>query len=94
MDKNVKKGNANPNNYAYLYDRVRVNAGKKQLFGTQVTYEVQTTGRAIPKFGLIDSANVENLRKEYSLGSLKDYLNLMTTSHYEMNKENKSNSII
>ncbi len=76
MDKEVKKMNANSNNYAYLYDRVKVNAGEKQLFGTQVTYEVNTTGRAIPKNGLVDSANVDKLRKEYNLGSLRDYLNL------------------
>ncbi len=87
MDKEVKKGNANPNNYAYLYDRVKVNAGEKQLFGTQVTYEVETTGRAIPKIGLADSANVDKLRKEYNLEPLKDYLNEMTTAHYEINRE-------
>ena len=87
MDKEVKKGNADPNNYAYLYDRIKVNGGEKQLFGTQVTYEVATTGRAILKIGLEDSANVDGLRKKYSLKPLKDYLNEMTTSHYEMNKE-------
>lgn len=87
MDKEVKKGNANPNNYAYLYDRVKVNAGEKQSFGTQVTYATETTGRAIPKIGLVDSVNVDKLRKEYSLEPLKDYLNTMTTLHYEMNKE-------
>lgn len=87
MDKEVKKNNANPNNYAYLYDRVQVNAGEKQLFGTQVTYEVNTTGRAIPKIGLSDSLHVDQLRNEYNLGPLKEYLNEMTTLHYEMNKE-------
>ena len=87
MDREVKKGNADPSNYAYLYDRVQVNAGEKQMFGTQLTYEVETTGRAIPKIGLIDSSNVDRLRKEYHLEPLKDYLNAMTTMHYEMNKE-------
>jgi hypothetical protein len=87
MDKEVKKKNADPNNYAYLYDRVKVNAGEKQMFGTQVTYDTETTGRAIPKIGLVDSANVNKLRKEYTLEPLNDYLNMMTTSHYEMNKE-------
>ena len=87
MDKEVKKENADPNNYAYLYDRVKVNAGEKQLFGTQVTYETETTGRAIPKIGLVDSVNVDKLRKEYTLECLTDYLNTMTTLHYEMNKE-------
>lgn len=87
MNKEVKKGNANPNNYAYLYDRVRINAGEKQLFGTQVVYEYETTGRAVPTIGLIDPQGVHELRKEYSLGPLKDYLNDMTRSHFEMNKE-------
>lgn len=87
MEKEVKNANANPNNYALLYDRVQVNTGLKQLFGTQVTYEVETTGRAIPKIGLLDSVNVDKLRKEYDLEPLKDYLNTMTTMHYEMNKE-------
>nr|WP_295869469.1 DUF6624 domain-containing protein [uncultured Chitinophaga sp.] len=87
MKKEVKKQNANPNNYAYLYDRVQVNAGKKQLFGTQVTYQANTTGRAFPKIGLIDSANVDKIRKEYTLSPLKEYLNQMTEMHYEMNKK-------
>ncbi|WP_227786360.1 DUF6624 domain-containing protein [Hymenobacter sp. BT770] len=86
MNREVKKGNAKPSDYALLYDRVQVNAGLKQLFGTQVTYEVATTGRAIPKIGLLDSANVDQRRKAYQLGPLKDYLNMMTSMHYEMNK--------
>lgn len=87
MDIEVKKGNANPRNYAYLFDRVQVNAGKKQMFGTQVDYEVKGSGRAIPKNGLIDSVNVDKLRLNYKLEPLKDYLNMMTEMHYEMNKK-------
>lgn len=87
MDKEVKKGNANPNNYAYLYDRVEANAEHKQLFGTQVDYEVNSTGRAFPKYGLVDSVNIDKIRKEYGLEPLKVYLNQMTTMHFEMNKE-------
>ncbi|WDF68831.1 hypothetical protein PQ465_00255 [Sphingobacterium oryzagri] len=88
MKKQVKKKNANPENYAYLFDRVQVNAGKKQVFGTQLTYLVKTTGRAIPKIGLIDSANVDRLRKEHLLPPLKEYLNAMTELHFQMNKDN------
>ena len=86
MDREVKKGNAKPSDYALLYDRVQVNAGLKQSFGTQLTYEVNTTGRAIPKIGLLDSAHVDQRRKAYQLGPLKDYLNMMTSMHFEMNK--------
>jgi hypothetical protein len=87
MEKEVKKGNANGNNFAYLFDRVQVNANKKQRFGTQVTYEVKTTGKAYPKIGLLDSANVDQSRKEFGLEPLNEYLNKMTVMHYEMNKE-------
>lgn len=87
MDIEVKKGNAHPQNYAYLFDRVQVNAGKKQMFGTQVDYEVDRTGRAKPKNGLIDPVNVDKLRVNYKLEPLKDYLNMMTEMHYEMNKK-------
>jgi len=87
MDKEVKNKNADPNNFAYLYDRVQVNAGQKQKFGTQIDYDVETTGRAFPKVGLIDSINVDKNRQEYSLVPLKEYLNQMTEMHYEMNKE-------
>ena len=87
MDKEVKQHNADPNNYAYLYDRVQVNAGQKQKFGTQLDYDVEKTGRAFPKYGLEDSVHVDNIRADYHLGPLKDYLNQMTIMHYEMNKE-------
>ncbi|WP_367915399.1 DUF6624 domain-containing protein [Leadbetterella sp. DM7] len=87
MDKEVKKGNANPRNYAYLYDRVRINAGQKQRFGTQVDYDVDGTGRARPKSGLSDSTHVDEIRKQYQLEPLKEYLNMMTEMHYEMNKK-------
>jgi len=86
MQKEVKKRNANPENYAFLYDRIKVNAGEKQLFGTQVTYEVQATVSAIPKNGLSDPDHVDALRKEYNLEPLKEYLNAMTEMHFEMNK--------
>lgn len=86
MKKELKKGNANKTNYAYLEDRVNVNKGKKQQFGTQVTYN--KLGQAIPVNGLIDSLNIENLRKQYGLESFKDYYNDMTQMNFDMNEEN------
>ena len=85
MKKEVKKGNANQDNYAYLCDRVNSNGGIKQYFGTQVDYRLN--GQAKPKNGLIDSSNVDKRRNEYGLKPLKDYLNQMTELHFEMNKE-------
>ncbi|WP_395056780.1 DUF6624 domain-containing protein [Flavobacterium sp.] len=85
MKKEVKKGNANPDNYAYLVDRVNTNSGEKQTFGTQVDYRLN--GQAKPKNGLIDSLNIDERRKEYGLKPLKDYLNQLTEMHFEMNKD-------
>lgn len=36
LKRGVKKGIGIRNNYAYLLDRVKVNLGEKQIFGTQV----------------------------------------------------------
>ncbi|MEJ5053438.1 DUF6624 domain-containing protein [Sphingobacterium sp. MYb382] len=87
MDKEIKKKNAKPENYAYLFDRVQINAGEKQQFGTQVTYLAKTTGRAIPKIGLVDSIHVDQRRAMYNLPPLKKYLNDMTKLHFQMNKD-------
>ena len=80
-----EKGNADGRNYALLTDRVNLNSGEEQVYGTQVTYVVET-GQAIPKT-LVDSSNVNERRKSVGLIPLEEYLNRMTISHFEMNKE-------
>lgn len=82
----VDRENAIPGNYGLLVDRVNLNTGKKQVYGTQVTYNLQT-GQAYPK-PLEDSVNVNQRRKSIGLEPIEDYLNLMTEMHFEMNKEN------
>ncbi|WP_350292439.1 DUF6624 domain-containing protein [uncultured Croceitalea sp.] len=76
--------NAKPSNYGLLVDRVRINTGKKQVFGTQVTYNT-AIGQAYPK-ELEDSINVNQRRKSIGLESIEEYLNNMTKMHFEMNK--------
>ncbi|VFA44066.1 DUF6624 domain-containing protein [Chryseobacterium indologenes] len=93
LKKEVRKKNASPENYAFLYDRIKVNDNKKQLFGTQVEYNQD--GQATPKKGLTDTTNVDMLRKKFNLEPLKEYLNLMTERHFNMNKNIlKKNGII
>ncbi|OCK52803.1 hypothetical protein BA768_10535 [Chryseobacterium sp. CBo1] len=84
LKKEIQKNNASPEHYALLYDRVKVNNSEKQLFGTQLDYK--SNGQAIPKNGLIDSTNIDKLRKAYQLGPLREYLNFMTERHFQMNK--------
>jgi hypothetical protein len=80
----VKNNNANPQNYAYLYDRVQLNIKKKQLYATQLEYN--EIGQAIPK-RLEDSVNIDFRRDKFKLENLKEYLNFMTQMHFEMNKQ-------
>ena len=80
----VDKKNANPSNYALLYDRIKINTNERQLYATQVKYN--KLGQATPK-SLEDSINIDVRRKQYKLIPLKEYLNLLTKNHFEMNKD-------
>ncbi|TDT46158.1 hypothetical protein CLV90_0201 [Maribacter spongiicola] len=86
LKKEIAINNGSKSEYAMLEDRVHINTGKKQRFGTQVTYN--SFGQSIPKNGLIDSVNIDKLRKEFDLPTFREYYNEMTIDHFEMNKSN------
>jgi len=81
----VAKENADPVTYAKLTDRVNLNLGKRQIYGTQVTYNLQIC-QAYPK-DLTDSIHVNKRRAEMGLEPIEKYLNEMSEIHFEMNKE-------
>ncbi len=76
--------NANPSHFGLLTDRVRKNRGKPQLYGTQVDYNDK--GQAYIK-SLENRTEVNTRRKELGMELLEEYLNDMTSAHFEMNKE-------
>ena len=80
----VKKKQANARSFAYLTDRVNINSGKPQIYGTQLDYK---DDKAIPK-NLKDPKNVNKRRLEMGLDSLEDYLRKATEFHQQMNKKN------
>jgi hypothetical protein len=80
----VEKQNADPSTYGLLVDRVNLNLGKKQVYGTQVDYNSET-GQAFAK-DLIDSLTVDERRRSIGLPPMAKYLNEMTEMHFEMNK--------
>lgn len=86
MKLEVDKNNANSSSYGLLVDRVNLNTGKAQIYGTQVTYNMNT-GQAYPR-KLADSINVNERRKSIGLEPIEIYLNDMSEMHFEMNKEN------
>lgn len=90
MKKQVDKKNASAVDYAYLTDRVALNTGGQQLYGTQLTYD-QDSCMAKPR-ALKDPTNVNARRKSIGMDVLEKYLNSMSESHFAMNQtyyENK-----
>ena len=85
MEQQVANKNASPKDLAYLTDRVRLNTGGKQVYGTQVTYNIDSC-QAIPK-PLEDPASVNERRKAAGLEPLENYLNMMSENHFQMNRE-------
>jgi len=74
MDKEVKRKNASASNNAMLRDRILVSEGKKQIYGTQVRYNVKL--KKSQPFPIEDPANVDVRRKKVGLSTLKEYLKL------------------
>lgn len=74
MAKEVKRHNASGENFALLQDRVLINQGHKQLYGTQVRMDLKTHhAKPLP---IQDSLNVDSRRKAVGLSPLQDYLKL------------------
>ena len=84
MKMEVDKNNADASSYALLTDRVKINTGQKQIYGTQVDYNFKIV-QAFPK-NLADSASVNQRRKSVGLESIEIYLNKMSKMNFEMNK--------
>ncbi len=74
----------NATELAYLTDRVRVNTGRPQLFGTQMAYD-NDQARAYPKT-LEAPAHVDERRTEVGMEPLLDYVNDVCESHFLMNQ--------
>lgn len=89
MKKHVDKGNATPSYYAYLVDRVNLNNGAEQIYGTQFTYN--EIGQAIPK-NMTDTTGIDNRRKSLGLKPMIERMNEMTISHFTMNEESYKNN--
>ncbi|MCU0347116.1 MAG: hypothetical protein MUC59_09230 [Saprospiraceae bacterium] len=72
----VKLGDMDGQNYAYLYDRIKMNSGEKQLYGTQVS----KVDRANKTVLLADTEDMDNLNKrrwEIGMMPIEIYKELM-----------------
>ncbi len=70
MRKELNYKNVSSRNFAYLYDRVKKNQNKPQLYGTQISW---TTGKALP-YNLKNPQEVNIRRMKMELEPIEDYL--------------------
>ncbi|HEY4197292.1 MAG TPA: DUF6624 domain-containing protein [Mucilaginibacter sp.] len=71
MREAVKKGNADPADLALLEDRVALEEGKKQIYGSQIGMDVKTGKYYIRP--IEDEVNVDKRREAVGLEPLKSY---------------------
>jgi hypothetical protein len=80
MKKHIERKNANSSNYAYLIDRVNVNTGKSQVYGTQM--KLNQEGSSYEPQPVIEPENLNKRRAEVGLGTIEEYIGVMN-SHYK-----------
>jgi hypothetical protein len=68
----VKKGNAKAKHLALLEDRVNLRQGKKQIYGSQVAWDMKTNKHYV--LPLTDPDSVDKRRAEVGLPPLSEYL--------------------
>ncbi|MCX6303998.1 MAG: hypothetical protein NT040_03430 [Bacteroidetes bacterium] len=84
MKAEADKGNASLKDYAYLYDRVKVNSGKFQLYGTQMTLDsLQMSYKPDP---VADPEKLNERRKQVGLSTIEDYIRIMNDNFLERKK--------
>ncbi|WPO82659.1 DUF6624 domain-containing protein [Chryseobacterium sp. JJR-5R] len=72
MREAVTKGNASPASLALLIDRIEIQEGRKQIYGSQIgTNPINKTPYVLP---LIDPGNVDKRRAEVGLDPISDYI--------------------
>lgn len=75
MKKQLVEGNIYPPNYALLYDRVKINNGEAQLFGSQV--EINSTSNRFESKKTLSPELVNAYRLYFGLDTIESYLELM-----------------
>lgn len=84
IEKQVDNKQLNGKEYAYLYDRVQINSGKPQFYGTQLNYDAN--GNAVPK-NLKDEKAVNQRRKDLGMETIESYLERATEIHKKQNQK-------
>ena len=73
IEKDMKAGIGDPQDYALLYDRLKLNLGERQRYGSQIGQNAKGESVVLP---LEDKAKVEEFRKAIGLFPLSQYLEI------------------
>lgn len=75
MEIAVGQNKASGTDYAHLLDRVMVNTGKPQVYGTQMV--LNATGNSFEPRPCIDPENLDKRRESVGLGTMAKYIEIM-----------------
>jgi hypothetical protein len=73
----VEANKASRVDYAYLVDRVKINAGQQQVYGTQM--ELNSDQTSFEPKNVIDPEDLNERRASVGLGTIESYIELMNT---------------
>jgi len=76
----AEKGNASLTYYAYLVDRVKINTGQLQIYGTQMI--LNSTKTSFISMPTVDPEKLNERRKSVGLPSIEDYIQTMNNHYY------------
>ena len=80
MEQKWMKGKVSAVDYAYLVDRVKVNTGELQVYGTQFDLNAERSTH-IPK-PVIDPPNLNARREKMNLGTIESYMETANRRYY------------
>lgn len=87
MEKAVQQGKASGQDYAYLLDRVSLNTGKLQVYGTQMTLNADKT--SFEPRPCINPEHLDERRASVGMGTIAQYIEVMNQNYYgQLKKKN------
>ena len=80
MKPEVDLGLASGIDYAYLMDRVKINTGQQQVYGTQM--RLNQEGTSYEPLPVIEPEKLNERRKAVGMGSIEKYIETMNTNYH------------
>ena len=79
METAVGQNKADGKDYAYLLDRVMVNTGEQQVYGTQMSLNAE--GTSFEPKSCVDPENLDKRRASVGLGTMASYIEIMNQNY-------------